>query len=259
MNMNLQQQQLAFSAWIRDPGRHTPPADVAQRRMAIYRELFFNNIRDTLINGFPVLRQTLSEQHFDDLCADFFAHHHCHTPYLSHVPGEFVDYLAQRHDQPDWLHQLALWEWTELELFLAPDIQLTVSASTDLLNEVPLLSPLIRMHRFHYPVHEIGPGNIPSAEQPSPCQLLAWRNIDNHIGFMQLNALSALLVERMQDNRILTGNGLLSEIAAQQSQYDAASIIDGGRAVLENFYHRNIIIGSQPVAAKETGNDRAFQ
>ena len=46
--------QLAFAAHIRDPQNRPAPAGIEDRRMAIYRELFFNNVRDLLGRGFPV-------------------------------------------------------------------------------------------------------------------------------------------------------------------------------------------------------------
>ena len=57
----LQQQQYEFTAYVRDPENNLPPADVEQERMTLYRELFFNNIVDTLTSAFPVMSQLLEQ------------------------------------------------------------------------------------------------------------------------------------------------------------------------------------------------------
>ena len=50
-----QEKQFAFAAHIRDP-KHVPaPDDIEDRRMAVYRDLFFNNLKSLLSNMFPVL------------------------------------------------------------------------------------------------------------------------------------------------------------------------------------------------------------
>jgi len=45
-----QKKQYAFAAHIRDPENVPAPEGIEDRRMAIYRELFFNNIRNLLAN-----------------------------------------------------------------------------------------------------------------------------------------------------------------------------------------------------------------
>ncbi|HEX2138849.1 MAG TPA: DNA-binding domain-containing protein, partial [Woeseiaceae bacterium] len=57
-----QQKQRAFAAHIRDPDHCSPPAGVEDRRMAIYRELFFNNLDNLLGKSFPVLRAILGDE-----------------------------------------------------------------------------------------------------------------------------------------------------------------------------------------------------
>ena len=56
----LQDQQFALSRHLRDPS-HPPPPGIEERRLAIYRDLFFNNIESLLAGNFPVIRQTLGD------------------------------------------------------------------------------------------------------------------------------------------------------------------------------------------------------
>ena len=254
--MSLQQQQQAFTAWIRDPENSPNIDDVAGERMDLYRELFFNNILDTLSNAFPVLHQVLDESQWLQLCQNFFARHQCHTPYLSHVPGEFVQFLEARSEpaQP-WLLELAQWEWSELELFLAEDETLPEKLDNDPLHGIPVLTSLLRLHECRYPVHQISDDFIPDAPAEQLQYLLAWRKRDDSVGFMQINALSAVIIRIMQDNRQqpkpCTGLELLSTIAHQQNEFEPSMIISGGTELLQTMASNKIILGSLSAPSKE--------
>ncbi len=254
-NSCLQQQQYAFTAYVRDPENNAPPADVEQERMTLYRELFFNNIVDTLSSAFPVMHQVLDSTQWQNLCQDFFANQRCKTPYLSYLPGEFVEYLQTTgpHQQP-WLNELALWEWTELELFLAPDPELPKQLRHDVLNDIPVLSPLVRLHAFHYPVHRISVDYLPKTEDQVMTYLLAWRKHDDSIGFMEANSISARLLDLLSNNDQQSGYELLDLIASEDTVFGADAIVKGGTEVLNNFYQNKILLGSLP--AIQSGNRR---
>jgi len=70
--VDFKSKQDEFAAYIRDPQNNPVPADVKEQRMAMYRELFFNNIEGFLSGNFPVLRQILNDQQWFALAQDFF-------------------------------------------------------------------------------------------------------------------------------------------------------------------------------------------
>ena len=90
---DFQKKQFAFAAHIRDPEHVPPPAGVEDRRMAIYRELFFNNIRNLLSNMFPVLRKLHSDERWFGLIRQFMQRHRAETPYFLRLPQEFLEFL----------------------------------------------------------------------------------------------------------------------------------------------------------------------
>lgn len=242
----LRQQQLAFADAIRHPKKHIAIAGVAPDRMAVYRDLFLNNFIDTLSSAFPVLHKVLAARQWQGLCEHFFAEHTCRTPYLAHLPQAFLTYL-QYHPvtDPPWLYELAQWEWTELDLFLAPDVEV-VSSGDDVLNLVPRLSPLVRSQHFNYAVQNISVDYLPTAPAPHSTHLLAWRKADDTIGFMQLNTLSARLLDLLADNQQLTGQALLNLVAAEFPEMDSAIILQGGMDALKHFHNNRIIFLSSP-------------
>ncbi len=256
--MNLHRQQQAFARYIRNPGKHPGIEGIPSQRMALYRELFFNNILETLSNAFPVTKPLLGERQWRALCESFFAEHPCHTPYLSRLPGEFVTFIRNRSEPyPAWLAELAQWEWTELELFMAPDDhhETDTRPHGPLLDTVPRLSSLARLHTFRYPVHEIGPENPPGNAAEQPCHLLAWRKRDHSIGFMQLNPLSAQLLERLRNNRADSAYEILSGIADQRQDREATAILSGGCKILFDLYNKGIVDNGLTPLAKETPHE----
>ena len=77
---DLRQQQSAFAAHLRDPAANPPPPGIEPRRMAIYRDLFFNNIAGLLAANFPVIRRTLGEDAWRALVRRFYSTHRSRTP-----------------------------------------------------------------------------------------------------------------------------------------------------------------------------------
>ena len=112
--------QYAFAAHIRDPQRAAPPEDVEDRRMQIYRDLFYNNVQDFMANSFPVLRGLYSDDDWHALVRDYFARHRAHSPLFLQMPQEFLRYLeserGERPEDPLFLRELAHYEWVELAL-----------------------------------------------------------------------------------------------------------------------------------------------
>ena len=49
--------QYRFAAHLRDPEHQPAPEGLEDRRLKIYRELFYNNVEDFLQTAFPVLRR----------------------------------------------------------------------------------------------------------------------------------------------------------------------------------------------------------
>ena len=91
--------QRAFAAHIRDPQNSPPPEDIEDRRMAIYRDLFFNNVVRLLAGTFPVLCRILGEDDWRRLVRDYFSVHRSHTPYFLEMPQEFLHYLQNERER----------------------------------------------------------------------------------------------------------------------------------------------------------------
>ncbi len=91
--------QYEFAAHIRDPKANPCPSDVENRRIAIYRELFYNNVEGFLADNFPVIRRIHSDSDWHAMVQDFFARHQCHTPLFPEFGQEFLSYLQDERSE----------------------------------------------------------------------------------------------------------------------------------------------------------------
>ena len=85
--------QRAFAAHIREPDLHAAPAGIEDRRMKIYRELFYNNIEGFISSAFPVLRKLYSDTDWHAMVRDFVHRHQSQTPYFLVISEEVLAYL----------------------------------------------------------------------------------------------------------------------------------------------------------------------
>lgn len=244
--------QRRFAAHLRNPARHAAPANIETRRLRIYAELVYNNIEGFLASGFPVLRKLHSDAAWRDLVRGFIDSHCSQTPYFTRVAAEFVDHLADQastednRSVPDFMVELAQYEWAELALFLAegelPPCREPAPADADMLSLRPRLSPLAWPMVFHYPVHEIGPGNVPHEPSPLPVCLVIYRNRAQVVEFLQLDTFTARLLELVDDEAgTLSCAALIDKLAAEIPQMPYAQIASGVPGVLAKLYDLDII------------------
>lgn len=245
----LYEQQRRFAGHIRDPEAVAAPADVPEARMAVYRELFFNNIEGTLADAMPVLRGLLGEDDWLALVRAFFAGHPSATPFLARLPGAFAAWLAEGNgpaDLPPWAAELADYEWRTLELVLAeaPAGSPIEAAGDDLLAGVPVLSPLARLCGYRYPVHCLG-SEPPAAEPQTPTRLVLWRDADDDVQALELNPVSARLLELLAAGDDRPGRDLLTAIARELHHPDYEVVVQGGLALLEDLRNRRVVLGAR--------------
>ncbi|MGD2119373.1 MAG: putative DNA-binding domain-containing protein [Chromatiales bacterium] len=247
---SFQATQYAFAAHIRDPQTHPLPTDVEDRRMDIYRELFFNNINGFLQNGFPVLHSILSEHDWEKMARDFFAHHHCSTPIFTEIAEEFLDYLQNERrateDDLPFLLELAHYEWIEMAVSISDaDAQdPAVDPNGDLLGGHPVISAVAQNLSYHFPVHLIGPEFIPQQASDELTHLVVYRNRQDEVVFLEINVVTQTLIQILKENPDMTGLDAVTRIAQQLQHPDPQVVIDAGTQLLYDLRHRDIIIGT---------------
>ncbi len=247
-----QQQQYAFAAHIRDPQKAPAPDGIEDRRMAIYRELFFNNLKSLLSNMFPVLKKLHSDQHWRRLVRKFMQQHQAHTPYFLQLPAEFLDFLQNEYElEPGdfpFLVELAHYEYIELALSVSEEANdmAGVDDEGDLLAGIPVKSALAWAFAYQYPVHRISSDFLPDAPAEHPVYLAVYRGSDDKVGFLELNAVTAGLLNAIEENEAgLTGEQLLRKLAADIGYSDVDAFVEHGASALGEMRSLEILIGAR--------------
>lgn len=242
--------QYRFAAHIRDDGE-TPLAAIEERRLKIYRELFYNNVEDCLSNAFPVLRKLSGDAAWHRMVRDFFARHRCAAPLFHRVPEEFLAYLkderGERPEDPPFLRDLAHYEWVELALSISP-LELTPALADpngDLLEGCPMMSPLAWLLAYTWPVHLIGPDHIPAQPPAEPTYLVVNRDRQDRVRFMALNPVVARLLNLIEAEPDASGRTLLLRIAGELGHPDPEAIVQQGAQMLAQLRERDIVIGTR--------------
>jgi uncharacterized protein len=243
--------QYEFAAHIRDPQHRPAPADVEDRRMAVYRELFYNNVEGFLSGTFPVLRSITAEESWHAMARDFFAHHQSRTPLFLEIPREFLIWLREerttRADDVPYLYELAHYEWVELALSIAEETVsvVDIDAAGNLLDGIPVLSPLAWHLSYTWPVHRIGPDFQPDAPGARQSCLVVYRNPADEVGFLEINPVTRRLLELIGEERGLVGRELLEQIASELSHPDPSVVISGGSEILNGLRAKSVVLGTR--------------
>jgi len=241
--------QYAFTAHIRDPERHPRPPGVEARRMNIYVELFYNNVEDFMASSYPVLRSITPDERWHAMIRDYFARHRATTPLFPEMPREFLHYLEHERapdpEDPPFLYELAHYEWVELALAMADDepVPPGVDRDGDLLSGRPVLSPLAWPLAYRYPVHRIGPDFQPAEAGPAPTFLLVYRDAGDEVHFLEINPVTAHLLELIQAGEDPSGEAMLRRIAREMDHPAPDVVVRGGLETLQDLHRRGAVAG----------------
>ncbi|MDJ0709747.1 MAG: putative DNA-binding domain-containing protein [Woeseiaceae bacterium] len=247
--------QYAFAAHIRDPDNVPAPAGIESRRMAIYRELFFNNLYSLLGTFFPVLRKIHTQEQWRRFIRGFMQKHQAQTPYFLQLPEEFLGYLQAEFEPTDddypFLLELAHYEYAELALAVSEDENdmSGVDPNGDLLAEVPVKSSLSWSYAYHYAVHRISPDHLPRETESQPVYLALYRDANDEVGFLELNAITAALLDAIEFNEShQTGEQLLRSLAGKINYPDADALVAHGADALREMRQLGILTGTRSPA-----------
>ena len=246
----LRAQQFAFAAHIRDPASVPAPSGIEDRRLQIYRDLFYNSVEGLLAGNFPICKRVLGHEGWHERVRAFYRDFRAQTPLFPEIGREWLRYLEVRRelglDDPDWLLELAHYEWVEAALLLSeadPSLD-GIDPHGDLLAGVPVLSPLAWALAYRYPVHRIREDFRPDAPGEAPTTLLVMRDAEGEVRFKEIGLLAYLLLTALAEQPERSGAALLAALAEQQ-QADPAAFLQQGGALLAQLRERGILLGTR--------------
>jgi uncharacterized protein len=238
--LDFQQYQYAFTAHIRDPENNPKPNNVDEERMAVYRQGVYNNIFESASVCFPVCQATVGEENWHATVRRFVASHHASSPIFREIPKELVTFLETDGVTPDYIKQLAHYEWVELAVNSMQTETPVLSETPDLLNEVPILAPAHMLLQYDYPVQKISAQFKPKEIETT--HLLVFRNAGNQVNFVELNPMVYVLLELIKQN--MTGTEALTLLAEQMQHPQPEVIIEFGNGVLNDLMKQESLLGS---------------
>ena len=251
-NRDFQDTQYAFAAHIRDPENTLAPPGIEDRRMAIYRSLFFNNLYNLLGTFFPVLRKISSDEQWRHLIREFMKIHRAKTPYFLELPQEFLDFLQNEYQPLDddypFLTELAHYEFVELALRVSPNENdlAGVDPNGDLLTGVPVKSVLSWAFAYHFPVHRISKDFLPTDPTEQPTYLAVYRGSDDKVRFLEMNPVTAALLDAIENNQAaLSGDEILRQLATKIHYPNVDALISHGVDTFLEMRKLEILTGTQ--------------
>lgn len=236
--------QREFVAYIRDPEHNPIPAGIQEQRMAMYRELFFNNINGFLASNFPVLRTLLTDAQWFALAQDFFAHHRSESPHFSEIPEEFLYFLEHERDNANdfpFMLELAHYEWVEMALDIAKE-ELVTNDATLMLESRIQLSPLAWSLAYQYPVHKISPDFLPTAPSEQPACLIVYRGTDDEVHFIEITPITYRLLAIIEEHDSLIVADCLQKLIQETQHPNPELMITAGVQILTELAEKMIVV-----------------
>ncbi|MCL1633186.1 putative DNA-binding domain-containing protein [Luteimonas sp. SX5] len=246
----LRQQQFALARHVRDPQANPPPPDIEDRRLAIYRDLLYNNIESLLSGNFPVIRKTLADAEWHALVRAFLIGHRCRTPLFTEIGREFIRFLETRQQaeagDPPWLAELAHYEWVELALQISDEPLPPHDPQGDPMQGLPQVSPFAWALAYRWPVQRIGPAYRPSQAPGAPTLLLVRRDGHGDVRFAEISPLVYRLLELLGDSESRTGRQVLTQLAVEAAAADVEAFEREGASMLRHLREEGTLLGTQP-------------
>ena len=237
--------QHAFIQHIKNPDANPFDGGIEDRRLKIYRELFFNNILGFLSSGFPVLESLYTAQQWQDLARKFFIEHTCRSPYFIDISKEFVEYLSSEYQlqecDPVFMRELAHYEWLELDVSVRKSSQATkVWDGHSPVTQVKM-SDLASLVSYQYPVHQISVDFKPS-QASETVYLVIYRDASDDVNFTLINAVSAHLLNTILQLGVASIDALSKAMVAAMPQLEFQQITESLQQVLQQLLQQEILL-----------------
>jgi hypothetical protein len=250
---NFKDIQQQFAGHIRDPEHVALRDDVEDRRMNIYRELFYNNIEGFVSNAFPVLRKFYNDVDWHAMVRSFMVQHKAHSPYFLEISQEFLQYFQNQHVMrdcdPSFAIELSHYEWVELALTVADEDTCldNIDANGDLMQGQPVCSSLAWNLSYQWPVHQLS-ADSHSGRESTPQQtthIVVYRDRQDKVRFVVINAVTAVLLNIFDEQPELTGQQACEMIAQQMQHPNPEVVIRGGQQALADLQEKGILLGTR--------------
>lgn len=249
---SLQDFQLSYGHYLRDPSACSRPDGVPVRRSEIYENLLISNISGFINTCFPVAKSLHTQEQWQALCRAFFSEWRCTTPIFGRIPEEFVCFLneyAQHSEVAPWLPELIHYEWVELDVDL-DEAELPSQKDIDIHSSL-FLNPTARLLAYQWPVHSVSKDALPTTEQQT-C-LVVYRDEEENVRFNEVNPTTFMLLQFINEHNAERGadasnkdkdiDSLLLGFSEQINHPDPSVLMVFGKQLIEDLKNKSILFG----------------
>ena len=99
-------------------------------------------------------------------------------------------------------------------------------------------------------MHEIGPDFLPTEAPELPTYIVVYRNSELKTGFMELNPLAAMLIDKISTKANQTGKDILLQISREIGLTNPDVVIQGGCELMYEMAAKHILLGTHPKQIK---------
>ncbi len=244
--MSFVEVQNEFMDYIKNPSNPLPEG-IEQRRMSVYRELFFNNVKGFVSNAFPVLETLYEEQRWNDLIQEFFVNHDCQTPIFVEIAQEFLIFLQSEYESkeydPIFMLELAHYEWLELVVSVAKSQRDLKTLNTgDIESSTLCLSESAKVAQYSFDVQHISVDYQPIEPLESPKFYCVYRDSEEEVSFLQLTPLSAQVLSFIDHEVETSFEAITSWLHQMYPQMELADIEQGCLQLLQQMTEKQIVL-----------------
>jgi hypothetical protein len=221
----------------------------APTRLAVYRSLVRNGLARVVLRMLPRTRarmNALCGGRFDTDMAAFVDEVGPRTHYLRDVPAEFVAWAEPRWRAdagvPEYLADLAAHELAAFSVAAATSTRRGQALSDIALDRPLAFTESARLMRHAWAVHELSASeDATDAPRRRDVSLLAYRDADHSVRWLELTPLAAAVVERLLGGEAL--GSAVQRACAEHSVAPAGTLGDIAR-LLADLAGRGVVLGA---------------
>ena len=120
-----------------------------------------------------------------------------------------------------------------------------VDPDGDLLQGIPVRSVLAWTYAYQYPVHRISKDYQPTEPGEALTFLVVCRKANDDMDFLELNPVTARLLELIEANEQDSGRELLLKLADEINYPDVEALLQHGAEAMQQMRQTEILLGTR--------------
>jgi len=237
--------QSSFASFCRS-GENTGLQGLREDRLKHYRRLVFNNVNDSLQSAYPLTYNFLGEEDWLNAVKEFFRDHACDSPQIWQMPQEFLNWLIENEypllKEHDFLSELLLMEWLEIELFMMEDIECDYNPRQSAIKDKLAMNPEHRLLAFNFPVHLRKTSEIRVGDKGNYYLLMHRKPTNGSIVFTDVSVFFAVMMQNLAKENYSTKD-LIAKTCADLNLELNDEILKRSNEFIEKALSTKLILG----------------